>query len=70
MAARVVTGVAFSGWGIAVPDGRLTNAELEARVATTDEWIVDRTGIKERRIAAPDESTATLATAAATNAPG
>ena len=50
-----------AGWGIAVPDGRLTNAELEGRVATTDAWIVERTGIRERRVARPEETTASLA---------
>jgi 3-oxoacyl-[acyl-carrier-protein] synthase-3 len=65
-----VTGlpVAIAGWGLAVPDGRVTNADLEARVDTSDEWIVERSGIRERRIAAPNESTATLATEAAANA--
>jgi 3-oxoacyl-[acyl-carrier-protein] synthase III len=53
------------GHGIAVPDGRLTNQDLEARVDTSDAWIVERTGIRERRIAGPDESTATLAVTAA-----
>jgi 3-oxoacyl-[acyl-carrier-protein] synthase-3 len=53
------------GHGIAVPEGRLTNKDLEARVDTSDTWIVERTGIRERRIAGPDESTATLATTAA-----
>jgi 3-oxoacyl-[acyl-carrier-protein] synthase-3 len=53
------------GYGIAIPEGRLTNADLEARVDTSDAWIVERTGIRERRIAGPDESTATLATTAA-----
>ena len=57
--------VAIVGWGYAVPDGRVTNADLEARVDTTDEWIVERTGIRERRIAGPGETTATLATEAA-----
>ncbi|MFI5047008.1 MAG: beta-ketoacyl-ACP synthase III [Acidimicrobiia bacterium] len=52
---------AISGWGIAVPEQRLTNAELEQRVDTTDQWIVERTGIRERRIAREGESTATLA---------
>jgi 3-oxoacyl-[acyl-carrier-protein] synthase-3 len=50
-----------AGWGTAVPDGRLTNAELEGRVATTDAWIVERTGIRERRVARPEETTASLA---------
>jgi 3-oxoacyl-[acyl-carrier-protein] synthase-3 len=60
--------VSIVGWGTAVPDGRLTNADLEARVDTNDAWIVERTGIRERRIAAEGESTATLGTAAAANA--
>jgi 3-oxoacyl-[acyl-carrier-protein] synthase III len=53
-----------AGWGAAVPDGRLTNAELERRVDTSDQWIVERTGIRERRIAGAEDSTATLAIAA------
>jgi 3-oxoacyl-[acyl-carrier-protein] synthase-3 len=51
----------ITGWGAAVPETRLTNADLEARVDTTDEWIVERTGIRERRIAGEGETTATLA---------
>lgn len=61
-------GVAILGWGTVVPDARVTNADLEARVDTSDAWIVERTGIRERRVAAPDESTATLGTAAAAQA--
>jgi 3-oxoacyl-[acyl-carrier-protein] synthase III len=61
-------GISILGWGTAVPDGRVTNADLEARVDTSDTWIVERTGIRERRVAGPGESTATLATAAAANA--
>ncbi len=38
------------GWGTALPDGVRSNADLEAHLDTTDEWITDRTGIKERRI--------------------
>jgi 3-oxoacyl-[acyl-carrier-protein] synthase-3 len=53
------------GHGVAIPEGRLTNRDLEARVDTSDAWIVERTGIRERRIAGPDESTATLAVTAA-----
>ena len=55
---------AISGVGLSVPEGRLTNADLEQRVDTSDAWIVERTGIRERRIAAPHETTASLATAA------
>ncbi len=51
--------------GSYVPERRLTNADLESMVDTTDEWIVSRTGINERRIAEPGESTADLATRAA-----
>jgi 3-oxoacyl-[acyl-carrier-protein] synthase-3 len=49
---------------MAVPESRLTNAHLEQLLDTSDEWIVERTGIRERRVAAANESTATLATAA------
>jgi 3-oxoacyl-[acyl-carrier-protein] synthase III len=55
---------AISGWGTALPDLRLTNADLEQLVETSDQWIVERTGIRERRIAGEGESTATLATEA------
>src|SRR3954467_10679328 len=61
-------GASIIGWGTAVPDQRLTNADLEARVDTNDAWIVQRTGIRERRIAGPGETTATLGTAAARRA--
>jgi 3-oxoacyl-[acyl-carrier-protein] synthase-3 len=47
---------AILGLGAYRPTGRLTNADLEARLDTSDEWIVKRTGIKERRIAGPDDS--------------
>jgi 3-oxoacyl-[acyl-carrier-protein] synthase-3 len=52
---------AISGWGTALPDQRLTNTDLEQLVDTSDQWIVERTGIRERRIAMEGESTATLA---------
>src|SRR5258706_7608667 len=58
----------IAGWGTAVPELRLTNADLEQRVDTTDAWIVERTGIRERRIASPEETTATLAIEAGTMA--
>ncbi len=57
-------GAIIAGTGSQVPDQRLTNADLAALVDTNDEWIVQRTGIRERRIAGEGESTATLATAA------
>jgi len=53
------------GWGAYVPRRVLTNADLAQMVDTSDEWIVERTGIRERRLAASDESTATMATIAA-----
>ena len=53
------------GTGSALPRRVVTNAELAERVDTSDEWIVARTGIRQRHIAEPDETTATLATAAA-----
>ncbi|MHB1718839.1 MAG: beta-ketoacyl-ACP synthase III [Acidimicrobiales bacterium] len=43
-------GAIATGWGVAVPDKVLTNADLSARLDTTDEWITERTGIKERHI--------------------
>lgn len=53
------------GTGSALPARVMTNAELATRVDTTDQWIVERTGIRQRYIAGPGETTATLATAAA-----
>jgi 3-oxoacyl-[acyl-carrier-protein] synthase-3 len=50
------------GTGSALPARRVSNAELAQEVDTTDEWIVERTGIRFRHIAGPDETTATLAT--------
>jgi 3-oxoacyl-[acyl-carrier-protein] synthase-3 len=52
---------AITGWGMAVPARILTNADLERMVDTSDEWIVSRSGIRERHIAGPDESSSTLA---------
>ncbi|MGQ9589221.1 MAG: beta-ketoacyl-ACP synthase III [Planctomycetota bacterium] len=50
-----------SGTGACLPDRRLTNFDLEKMVDTSDDWIVRRTGIRERRIAAPGECTSDLA---------
>ena len=49
------------GTGSALPTRRVSNAELAETVDTSDEWIVERTGIRFRHIAGPDETTATLA---------
>lgn len=51
----------ITGIGTYVPEQRLTNADLERLVDTSDEWIVPRTGIRERRVSAPDEWTSQLA---------
>ena len=56
---------AFRSIGAYVPEKILTNEELSKMVDTSDEWIVQRTGIKERRIAAKDETTSDMGAAAA-----
>jgi 3-oxoacyl-[acyl-carrier-protein] synthase-3 len=56
------------GCGGYLPDRVVTNAELAELVATSDEWIRQRTGIRERRIAAPEQTTADLGTEAARRA--
>lgn len=58
----------IAGTGSYVPEKVLSNADLEKLVDTTDDWITSRTGIKERRIAAPDEATSHMATKAAQRA--
>jgi 3-oxoacyl-[acyl-carrier-protein] synthase III len=59
MAARIV------GVGKYLPERVMTNADLERMVDTSDQWIVDRTGIRERRIASEDDTAASLGTGAA-----
>lgn len=56
------------GTGSYVPERVLTNADLEKLVDTTDQWIVDRTGIRERRVAAEGEASSDMAAAAARRA--
>ncbi|HAK95596.1 MAG TPA: 3-oxoacyl-ACP synthase [Planctomycetes bacterium] len=56
---------AFTGTGAYLPARRMTNADLERMVDTSDAWIVQRTGIRERRIAAPEEATSDMALHAA-----
>src|SRR5947209_85554 len=56
------------GIGHAVPEKVLTNADIEKLVDTSDEWIMQRTGIRERRICGPEETPSTLGTAAAKEA--
>src|SRR5437588_6350023 len=56
------------GTGHSYPEGILTNADLEQLVDTSDEWITTRTGIKQRRKAAPGEYTSLFAVRAARQA--
>ena len=58
----------IAGTGSYLPEKILTNADLEKMVDTNDQWIVERTGIRERRIAAPGQVTSDLAYNAATKA--
>lgn len=61
-------GVTIAGTGHYVPERVLTNHDLALMVETSDEWIRDRTGIEERRIAAPDQASSDLAVLAARSA--
>lgn len=65
---KINKSVGIIGIGSYLPEKVLTNADLEKIVDTSDEWIVDRTGIKERRIVEPDIATSDLAAHAATAA--
>lgn len=56
-----MAGIAITGWGMHVPERRLTNDELGRRFGVDDDWIVRRTGIRERRIVSTGETTASLA---------
>ena len=57
-------GVAVAGWGHALPVLRVTNHDLARTLDTSDAWIVERTGIRERRVSGAGESTAPLALSA------
>ncbi len=61
-------GVGILGLGTYVPERILTNKDLEKMVDTNDEWIVERTGIRERRVVDPSMATSDLATRAAEKA--
>ncbi len=63
-----MTNALITGWGMYAPSRVMTNDELSTMVETSDEWIVSRTGIRERRIAADDETTATLSVNASRDA--
>ena len=58
----------ITGWGMSVPEKVLTNTDLCHMVDTNEEWIYSHTGIRERRIASDEQTTATLATEAALKA--
>lgn len=60
--------VCIKGTGIALPERILTNDDMSRMVETSDQWIRERTGIAERRIASPDEHTSTFAERAARSA--
>ncbi len=66
--ARTLRGATIVGLGMYVPSSILTNDDIATIVDTNDTWIVERTGIRERRIAAPDEATSDLAAVAARQA--
>jgi len=55
----------IAGTGAYLPSRIVTNAELASRIDTSDEWVRSRTGIRERRVAAPEQKTSDLALAAA-----
>src|SRR3954451_17708837 len=61
-------GARIAGTGSCLPEKRLTNEDLSKMVDTNDEWITQRTGVKERRIAGPEDSTAALGLEAAKRA--
>ena len=58
----------ITGWGFYVPPKLLTNADLERMVDTSDAWIFERTGIRERHIVEGDEVTSGMAAKAAKQA--
>ena len=60
--------VGILGIGSYVPEKIVTNLELEQKIDTTDKWIIERTGIKERRVVNPGQATSDLATKAAEKA--
>ncbi len=65
---RALRGAQITGLGMYVPERVMTNDDLSAFVETSDEWIFSRTGIRERRIAAPEQATSDLALPAALGA--
>lgn len=62
---KIKAPVHIAGTGLFVPEKVLTNAEIEKMVDTSDDWIITRTGIKERRVASSETATSDMATKAA-----
>jgi 3-oxoacyl-[acyl-carrier-protein] synthase-3 len=62
--AATTTAVAVAGWGYALPARRVTNDDLAQSLDTSDAWIAERTGIRERRVSGAGESTGPLAVTA------
>jgi 3-oxoacyl-[acyl-carrier-protein] synthase-3 len=65
-----MSGVALTGWGAALPPNVVTNADLEARLDTSDAWITERTGIRERRVGGTTGALAAVAGRAALDRAG
>jgi 3-oxoacyl-[acyl-carrier-protein] synthase-3 len=68
MSATELRTVSIIGTGSYIPEKVVTNADLAKIVDTTDEWIVSRTGMKERHMARPDEAASDMGAAAARKA--
>jgi 3-oxoacyl-[acyl-carrier-protein] synthase-3 len=68
VAAVLPVGAAIASVGISLPEAVVPNAEIAPRIGVTDDWIVRRTGIRTRRVAAPDERLVTHASNAAMDA--
>src|SRR5690348_13419717 len=63
--ATLMPHAAVTGWGMYVPERVLTNASLATMVETSDEWIVSRTGIRERRVVTEAETAVSMSVRAA-----
>ncbi len=61
-------GAAIAGLGVAVPEALVSNAPIAARLGVAEDWIVQRTGVRERRVAAPEERLCDFAALAAARA--
>jgi 3-oxoacyl-[acyl-carrier-protein] synthase-3 len=68
LASMLPTGAAIASVGASLPARVVRNAEIAARIGVSDDWIVRRTGIRERRVAGPDERLTTHAASAAASA--